>query len=209
MRLHDLDRDLAEFDPHNPEHYLDDEAFDVPVNPADRERDVLFLIRRKKENERLIAEVEATVAAERERWEAWEADRTAGLRREIVRIENAVEQWQRADGRLTFATPYGVTARLRERPAHIEFTDEAALAKWALESGYTDLVKIEPKKSEIKKLEPGPEVDGYVSQDDPTEKVTAVKLVIGLNGEDSDGDDLREIVPGVVLVTPVERKFSI
>lgn len=188
MRLHDLDADLAEFDPDNPDHYLDDEAFDAPVDPAEHEKDVLRLIRRRQTDLRMIADVEAAVERERRRWEAWAADRTAGLRREVARIETSVEAWIRGDGRLTLPTPYGVTPKLRPPRGSIEFTDADAFVAWALKNEYLGLLKIEPKKAEVKKMAPEPKPD------DPQR----VRLLA----------DEDEVVPGVVLVVPAEKKFS-
>jgi len=197
MRSHDLDDDLAEFDPDNPDHYFDDPDFDAPVTDPDHEAAVFTLLRRRAGHLKRIAEADATVERERRRWEAWHADRTAGMRREIERIEAAVEAWIRFDGRKTFPTPYGVTPKLRQAQPRLEVIDEKALVAWAQENHYDGLLKVEPRIAEVRKMQPGPTIDDYVSIEAPDEKVTAVLLL-------DDGNP----VPGVALVTPVDKRFS-
>ena len=150
------------------------------------------LTRRRQRLAKELAVIADAAAKERERIRAWEEDRSAGLKRRLAWLEDQLEGWQRAVGKTTFVTPWA-TSRLRDPRSHVEVTDAEAFVAWAIVNRYWALLKVEPAKSMVGKMQPA-----NVIEDWPKPGETAHALV-----------DEGEVAPGVVIVTPTEKNWSI
>ena len=147
-----------------------------------------------RQRERLIRDVAAVhdrLKPERERLDAFEDDMTGGMKDAIARIDKLLEAWQRQEGRKQFRTPYGTT-RLNPTSKRVEVTDEAKFLAWVIENGYWALVRMDPAKSVIGDMKPGPAIEDWAN-----EAETAISLM-----------DEDEFVPGVAIVQPKEGTWT-
>ena len=150
------------------------------------------LTRRRQRLARELAVIADAASKEHERIRLWEEDRSAGLKRRLEWLEGQLEGWQRATGKSTFVTPWA-TSRLRPPRPHVKVTDSEAFVAWAKANNYWALLKVDPRKTDIGRMEPGPIIDDW-----PEPGEIARALV-----------DEGEVAPGVAIVTPDQKNWSI
>lgn len=202
--MDDLMTDLVSFEEPWPD---DDETGDVPTlagtEQANRMLDRLRLLGRD------AGDVRALAAAERERIDAWEADRLSGIGREVERAEKALEQFMRAHhaagGGVTLNLPSG-ELKLRANKLRLVVTDDAEAVAWCEEHAPDAINRPEP---------PAPKPDKnalhkLVGDEKPlaavetTARTDEGEIVFNLVAEGG------VVVPGVVAVRDAdERKFSV
>ena len=158
---------------------------------AEDEKAAQRLMRQREGYLRDIAAVRERLRPERERLDAFEDDMVGSMKDAVARIDVLLEQWQRRDGRKKFQTPYGTT-RLNPTSVRTEITDEAAFLEWVKKNAYWSLVRMEPAKSVIGDMEPGPPIEDW-----PDEAENAVSLI-----------DEGSPVPGVAFVVPKEGTWT-
>lgn len=89
-----------------------------------------------------------------DRIEFWMAEHRKGPQRDVAFFENRLMEWHRQNAEVfgkTRVYPSGTLKRSDITPKPV-VANEPSFVRWATDSGHLELLKIEPRKAEIKKF---------------------------------------------------------
>jgi hypothetical protein len=177
---------------------------------ADR---VLARVRRL---DRKIREVDEFVQARKAALDAWAHDRSMVMVDERDRAEQHLEGWARAvheaTGQVTWKLPAG-TITLRPGQVRVLYVDDRTIGDTLAEAGHTALVEETTVRKVPKQGIKNVAVPGEVVESVPEGRIVSVKgwevrEAVVREPDESTGEMIDTVLPGVLLEVPTRRVFK-